>query len=267
MSKPYRRCMPAREGMEFAERHQRILGIARVEGRVEVSQLSQRLAVSLETVRRDLRLLEAHGVLRRTHGGAYPVENAGFETQLSQRSGARVHEKLRIARAAVGCLSDESSVFMDEGFTPRLIAEALPPGRGLTVLTASVPLAAAIASRTDLTLILLGGRVRSNTLAAVGAATTGMLARYVIDLAFLGANGISLAHGLTTPDPAVADVKRQAIRSSRRRVLVGVSSKFGISSFCRFGELSDIETIVTDEGLPVADARRFAKRGAQVVRV
>ena len=252
--------------MEVEERQQRILLLAREQGRVDVAELSGLLAVSLETVRRDLRRLEEHGVLRRTHGGAYPVENAGFETQLSARKGARVDEKLRIARAAIGCLAEESSLFIDEGFTPQLIAEALPRNRGLTVLTASVPLAAVIAARTDLTLIMLGGRVRPNTLATVGSATTSMLSRYVIDLAFLGANGISLTHGLTTPDPAVADVKAQAIRSSRRCVLVGVHSKFGISSFCRFGDLSDIETVVTDEGLPLSEARRYTKLGPQVIR-
>lgn len=253
--------------MVLAERHQRILGLARAQGRVEVVSLSELLGISVETVRRDLRRLEDHGVLRRTHGGAYPVENAGFETILSARSGALEEAKTRIARAAVGCLSDESSIFLDEGFTFRLVAEALPRDCGLTVLTASVPLAAAVASRPDLTLILLGGRVRSNTHAAVGSMTTGMLSRYVIDLAFLGANGISLSHGLTTPDPAVADVKAQAIRSARRRILLGVHKSFGISSFCRFGELSDMETVVTDEGLPASQARRYAERGPHVIRV
>jgi len=251
--------------VDVDERQQRILMLARQHGRVDVTELAGLLAISIETVRRDLRRLEAHGVLRRTHGGAYPVENAGFETKLSARVN-RVDEKQRIARAAIGCLSDESSVFVDEGFTPQLVAESLPADRGFTVLTSSVPLAAAISARTDITVILLGGRVRPNTLATVGSATTGMLGRYVIDLAFLGANGISLTHGLTTPDPAVADVKAQAIRSSRRRVLVGVHSKFGISSFCRFGDLKDIETIVTDEGLPLSEARRYAKRGPHVIR-
>ena len=74
--------------MEVEERQQRILLLAREQGRVDVTELSGLLAVSLETVRRDLRRLEEHGVLRRTHGGAYPVENAGFETLLSARRGA-----------------------------------------------------------------------------------------------------------------------------------------------------------------------------------
>lgn len=253
--------------MQADERHQRILALARQHGRVDVVELAGELAVSAETVRRDLRRLEEHGVVRRTHGGAYPVENAGFESDLSSRTGLRVAEKQRIARAAVGLLSEESSVFIDEGFTPQLVAEGLPVGRGITVLTASVPLAAAVAGRADLTVIMLGGRLRPATLASVGSVTTSTLGRYVVDLAILGANGISLSAGLTTPDPAVADVKAQAIRCSRRRILVGAHTKFGITSFCRFGELRDIETIVTDEGLPLSDARRYAQLGPHVVRV
>lgn len=252
--------------MDADERHQRILALARQHGRVEVVELATQLDVSPETVRRDLRRLEEHGVVRRTHGGAYPVENAGFESDLSSRTGRHVAEKHRIARAAVGLLCEESSVFIDEGFTPQLVAELLPADRGITVLTASVPLAAAIAGRTDLTVIMLGGRLRPATLASVGSVTTSTLGRFVVDLAILGTNGISLSAGLTTPDPAVADVKAQAIRCSRRRILVGAHTKFGITSFCRFGELRDIETIVTDEGLPLSDARKYAQLGPHVVR-
>ena len=76
-----------------------------------------------------------------------------------------------------------------------------------------------------------------------------MLAGFVIDLAFVGANGISREHGLTTPDPAVADVKAQAIRAARRRVFAGVHTKFGVRSFCRFAEIADFESLVTDTGI------------------
>jgi len=107
------------------ERHQRILGLARLNGRVDVVELAGELDVSLETVRRDLRRLEEHGFVRRTHGGAYPVENAGFESDFTSRTGLRVAEKQRIARAAVGLLSEASSVFIDEGFTPQLVEEEL----------------------------------------------------------------------------------------------------------------------------------------------
>lgn len=253
--------------MEVAERHRRILEEARGNGRVEVKTLCAALSVSVETVRRDLRLLEQHGLLQRTHGGAYPVENASYESALSDRGGPQVEAKQRIARAAVGLLADASSIFLDEGVTPVVIASMLPVQRQLTVLTASLPVAMEVAGRPDITLILLGGRVRANTLGAVGSATTGMLNRYVVDLAYIGANGVTRGHGLTTPDPAVADVKAQAIRSSRRRILFGVHEKFGIDSFCRFGDIKDFEAIVSDDGLALQLARQLGELGPQVLRV
>jgi DeoR/GlpR family transcriptional regulator of sugar metabolism len=94
-----------------------------------------------------------------------------------------------------------------------------------------------------------------------------MLAGFVIDLAFVGANGISREVGLTTPDPAVADVKAQAVRAARRRIFAGIHTKFGVRTFCRFAEIADFESLVTDTGLPASEAHRYSRLGPQVIRV
>jgi DeoR family transcriptional regulator, fructose operon transcriptional repressor len=253
--------------MSAEERQREIVGAARRSGSVDVAELAVELGVAKETVRRDLRVLESHGLLRRTHGGAYPVESAGFETTLAFRTTMHVPEKRRIAATAVEHLGDAETVFVDEGFTPQLIAEALPRDRPLTVVTASLAAAGALASAEEITVLLLGGRVRGGTLATVDHWTTRMLAGFVIDLAFIGANGISREHGLTTPDPAVSEVKAQAMRASRRRVFVGMHTKFGAVSFCRFAEVGDFETIITSTGVPVSEAHRYSLRGPQVIRV
>ncbi|MGP3977054.1 DeoR/GlpR family DNA-binding transcription regulator [Streptomyces sp. 8N114] len=252
--------------MSAAERQRQIVGTARRLGSVEVAQLAAELGVAKETVRRDLRVLEQHGLLRRTHGGAYPVESAGFETTLAYRTTMHVPEKRRIASAAVELLGDAETIFIDEGFTPQLIAEALPRDRQLTVVTASLPVASVLATAGEFTVLLLGGRVRGGTLATVEHWTTKMLAGFVIDLAFVGANGISREHGLTTPDPAVSEVKAQAVRAARRRVFAGPHTKFGAVSFCRFAEVGDFEALVTSTGLPAPEAHRYALRGPQVIR-
>ncbi|MDQ0990194.1 DeoR/GlpR family DNA-binding transcription regulator [Streptomyces sp. V3I7] len=249
------------------ERQREIVRAARASGSVDVTALAAGLGVAKETVRRDLRALEDHGLVRRTHGGAYPVESAGFETTLAFRATSHVPEKRRIAAAAAGLLGDAETVFVDEGFTPQLIAEALPADRPLTVVTASLPVAGALAEKGDMSVLLLGGRVRSGTLATVDHWTTRMLAGFVIDLAYVGANGISREHGLTTPDPAVGDVKAQAIRASRRTVFVGAHTKFGAAGFCRFAEIGALETIVTSTLLPATEAHRYSLLGPQVIRV
>ncbi|MFE2537152.1 DeoR/GlpR family DNA-binding transcription regulator [Streptomyces sp. NPDC059371] len=249
------------------ERQREIVRTARRTGSVEVTGLAVELGVAKETVRRDLRTLENHGLVRRTHGGAYPVESAGFETTLAFRTTSHVPEKRRIAAAAAELARDAETVFVDEGFTPQLIAEALPRDRPLTVVTASLATAGALAGAENTSVLLLGGRVRPGTLATVDHWTTKMLAGFVIDLAFIGANGISREHGLTTPDPAVSEVKAQAIRASRRTVFAGVHTKFGAVSFCRFAGIGALETIVTSTLLPASEAHRYSLLGPQVIRV
>jgi DeoR family transcriptional regulator, fructose operon transcriptional repressor len=253
--------------MSAADRQHQILGLARAEGEVDVLKLAAELGVAAETIRRDLRQLEQHGLVRRTHGGAYPVETARFETTLAARTTRRVAEKRRIAAAAAGLLGDAETVFVDEGYTPQLIAEALPADRPLTVVTASLGTAALLAGWPSTTVLLLGGRVRGRTLATVDHWATRMLSEFVIDLAFVGANGISREHGLTTPDPAVADVKAQVVRVARRKVFTGVHTKFGVSSFCHFADVADLETIVTDTAFPASEAHRYSMLGPVVLRV
>ncbi|MFC6088472.1 DeoR/GlpR family DNA-binding transcription regulator [Saccharothrix lopnurensis] len=253
--------------MRADERKRRILARARADGRVDVAEIAVELQVAQETVRRDLRALDEHGLVRRTHGGAFPVESAGYETGLKFRTHSMVPEKRRIARAAAERLGDAETVFIDEGHTPQLVAESLPTGRPLTVVTASLPTAAALSEVPSTTVLLLGGRVRGLTLAAVDHWAIRMLADMVIDLAYLGANGISREQGLTTPDPAVGAVKAQALASARRRIFVGVHSRFGVSSFHRFARVADLEAIVTDSALPAGEAHRYSLLGPKVFRV
>src|SRR5690606_22325550 len=102
-----------------------ILTQARDEGSVSVAELSAMLDVATETVRRDLRALVDAGLLRRTHGGAKPVEGAGFETALAHRATSMLPEKQRITEAVLDELGNAEAVYLDEGFTPELIARAL----------------------------------------------------------------------------------------------------------------------------------------------
>jgi DeoR/GlpR family transcriptional regulator of sugar metabolism len=253
--------------VDAEERRRTILEAARRTGSVDVVGIAADLGVSKETVRRDLGVLDDHGLVRRTHGGAYPVESAGFETTLSYRTTDQVREKSRIAAAAVELLGDAETVYIDEGYTPQLIAAALPRDRPLTVITSSLATAGTLAAVDSITVLLLGGRVRGSTLATVDHWATHMLNGLVIDLAYVGANGISRQWGLTTPDPAVGEVKQQVMAVSRRRVFSGVHSKFGATSFCRFADIKDFEAVVTDIGLPSSEAHRYSLLGPQVIRV
>lgn len=246
-------------------RQSRIVEFARTRGRVEVAALAAEMDVASETIRRDLKVLAGRRLLKRVHGGAVPLETAAFESGVEYRSQVDLAQKHRIAAAATSLLHGAETVYLDEGFTPRLIAERLAD-RELTVVTSSLLAAEALAHSRTVTVLLLGGRMRGRTLATVDHWAVDMLSGLVLDIAFLGTNGISLEHGLTTPDPAVAAVKSTAVRVARRPILVAAHSKFGESSFCRFAEVSDFEAIVSGTELSPLEARRYEAGGPVVIR-
>jgi DeoR family fructose operon transcriptional repressor len=248
------------------ERQRWIVDRARASGRVEVTDVSHTLEVAPETVRRDLNILERHGLLRRVHGGAVPVERLGFEGALGKRATTRREEKEHIARAALTHLDNAESVYLDEGATAAALAEILEPERPLTVVTSALPVACQLAARPMMTVMVLGGRVRGHTLGAVDQWATRMLEDLVIDLAVLGTNGITVAHGLTCPDAAVAAVKRRAIASSRRAILIADHSKFGVDSSVRFADVREIETVITDRGTAEASLRPLRRLGVEVIQ-
>src|SRR5712691_3004847 len=153
--------------MYAEERQQEILRRARAEGRVDVVRLAEDLAVTSETIRRDLTVLERAGVLRRVHGGAIPVERLGFEPAVAARDAVMTAEKERIAKAALAELPEGGSIIIDAGTTTGRLVEALPADYEVTVVVNSPPLAASLAMRANVTVIVLGGRLRGRTLATV----------------------------------------------------------------------------------------------------
>lgn len=253
--------------MYAPERHQQILETARANGRVEVSGLARALAVTPETVRRDLSALERRGVIRRVHGGAIPVERLGSEPGIADREGRASSQKDRIARAALDELPEGGSIILDAGTTTVRLAELLPLDRELTVVTHSIPVAHVLSSRPNINLHLLGGVVRPRTLAAVGEWTKAQIAELFVDVAFMGINGISVERGLTTADVAEASVKRAIVAASRRIVVLADHTKFGREEFAMVAPLSVVDTVITDLELDVELAEDVENAGPRMVTV
>lgn len=250
----------------YAEERQRvILAQARSQGRVDVAALSVDLAVTTETIRRDLTILERHGLLRRVHGGAIPVERLGFEPALATKNVTMTAEKDRIAKAALAEVPAAGAILLDAGSTTGRLADALPVDRELTVVTHSLAIAMALSARPNLTLMLLGGRLRGRTLATVDAWALRALHDTYVEVAFIATNGISAERGLTTPDTAEAAVKRAAIASAQRTVLLADHTKVGNDCFARFADVADIDTFITDTGINERVAADFAAAGPRVV--
>ena len=252
--------------MYAAERQQRILDRARDHGRVEVAGMADELHVTTETVRRDLTILERHGLLRRVHGGAIPLERLGFEPRVDVRRVRHTAEKERIAKLALEHIPAEGTILLDAGTTTQLVADNLPLDRELTVVTNSVPVATAVAGRENVALYLIGGRVRGRTLAAVGDWAAHALSAVTVDVAFLGTNGLTVRRGLTTPDQDEAQIKQAMVAAARRCVVLCDSSKVGSEHFARIARLDEVDLIITDSGLDSETADEITAAGPDVVQ-
>ncbi|WP_026361415.1 DeoR/GlpR family DNA-binding transcription regulator [Amycolatopsis nigrescens] len=251
--------------MYAEERHWTILEQARKNGRVDVAVLASQFEITTETVRRDLTALERRGELRRVHGGAIPMERMGFEPGVSARESVMIAEKTRIAKAALELVPEEGAILLDAGTTVARLAQILPVDRELTVVTHSLTTAFALGGRGNITLMLVGGRLRGRTLAAVDSWALHALNDIYVDVAFMATNGLSLERGLTTPDTAEAMVKRAAIAAARRTIVLADHTKVGNDHFARFGELAEVDTLITDEGVDSQVAEEIRRAGTQVV--
>lgn len=252
--------------MYAEERQQLILDQARDEGRVDVTALAANFQITTETVRRDLTALERHGLLRRVHGGAIPVERLGFEPPVAAKDSVMTAEKERIAKAALAEVPPEGAILLDAGTTTARLAEILPADRELTVVTHSLIIASTLSTRPNLTLMLVGGRVRGRTMAMVDSWALHALQETFVDVAFMATNGVSVQRGLTTPDTTEAMVKRAAVNAARRTVLLADHTKVGNDHFARFGKLADVDTFITDTGIDAQLAAEIEAVGTRVVQ-
>ncbi|WP_344783503.1 DeoR/GlpR family DNA-binding transcription regulator [Gordonia caeni] len=238
--------------MYAEERQQAIAGEVRARGRVAVTELAERFDVTGETVRRDLASLAQQGLLVRVHGGAVRPDVAaiGAEPDLQEREQSMLAEKTAIGAAAQAFLPPAGgSVLFDAGTTTLRAALALDPDRDLAVVTNAIPLAAHLSTLPRCEVTFVGGRIRGKTQAAVGVETVDAFRRLRVSVAFLGTNGLSRTHGLSTPDPDEAAAKRAMIAAADRVVLLVDSSKFNREDLVSFGALSDVDALVTDPGL------------------
>lgn len=250
----------------YAEERQRVIvERARADGRVEVATLSQVLDVTPETIRRDLSRLERLGQLKRVHGGAIPLDRLGFEPPVDARRDAMAAEKERIAKAALAEVPEEGAILLDAGTTTARLAAVLPADRELTVVTNALDIATTLSARPNLTVLQIGGRVRSRTLAAVDSWATRMLDDLFVDVAFVATNGVSVERGLTTPDTTEAMVKGLMVQAARRAVLLADHTKVGNDHLVRFAELDQIDTFVTDTGLDAGLQGDLEAAGLEVV--
>jgi len=246
------------------ERRQEIALLVRHSGRADVSGLADRFEVTPETIRRDLTELEQRNVLRRVHGGAIPIERFRAEPAITEKGARMAREKGRIASEASRFIPDQGTVLLDAGTTTLALARVFPD-RELTVFTNSLPVGLELAALRSIQLYVIGGRVRGRTLAHVDDWALRLLDDLIVDVAFVGTNGLSVERGLSTPDPAEGAVKAAMCRAAQQVVVLTDHTKLGEEAAVRFASIEEVDVVVTDSSLNSSDRRALEEAGVEVV--
>lgn len=245
------------------ERRLKLIEWTRVDGRLDAADAAEKLEVAVETVRRDLEILQKRGALRRVHGGAIALERFAHEFTLPERMGQNLSQKQAIGAVAANYIPTEGMIFVDGGTTTECMASYLRDRPKLTVVTNSVPLVAKLADSSTNT-VMLGGRVRPATLSAVGAKTITDLQELNAVVSFIGANGVSLDGGVTAYDSDEALVKKAMMRNSLEKVLLVDEGKFGATYPARFADFSSFDRLVTNVTTNAKFVDAFASGGTEV---
>jgi DeoR family transcriptional regulator, fructose operon transcriptional repressor len=250
----------------FQSQRQREIAAMTIEaGRVEVADLAHRFGVTTETIRRDLSELQSLRIVRRVHGGATPWETTGFEPLISVRNDQHDEEKRRLAAAAVRELPDTGSVIVDSGSTTGRFIDVIPVTTALRFVTNSLLIARSLSERTEADVVVLGGKVRKNTMAMVDTQAVEAVEPLAVDTLFISTDAASAASGLTTPYREEAALKKAMIRAARRVVALVDHSKFGHDQFIRFAEWSDIDVLITNHETDPGQVAQIESTGTTVV--
>lgn len=237
------------------ERQSEIARMTVESGRVEVAELADRFGVTSETIRRDLSELQEQRLVRRVHGGAVVFDAASFEPLLSVRDEQNTTEKRRIAQRAIEELPATGTIIIDSGSTLTRFAKVIPRQKNLRIVTNSIHTVLALADGEWNEIVVLGGRLQTNTLAMVDNQTVAQVEQLVVDTLFISCDGLSADQGLTTPYREEAALKQAMIRAARRVVVLADHTKFSQDHFARFADWSDVDLLITNTE---ADARTLA---------
>ena len=234
--------------MLTSERKTYLLRRLSQDGRLVARDLAATLAVSEDTIRRDLRELAAEGLLQRVHGGALPASPAtgDFRTRKRVSPGG----KAALAARAAGLLAPGQLVFLDGGTTNVALAAALPRTLSLRVVTHSPDIALALADHPLVALDLIGGRFFKHSRVAVGTAAANAIGRVRPDLFVMGVTGLHPDTGATTGDAEEAEIKALIAAQSAETMVLASAEKLGAASPFLIVPLGAVDTVIVEAGAP-----------------
>ncbi|CAH1226594.1 DeoR/GlpR family DNA-binding transcription regulator [Paenibacillus sp. JJ-223] len=244
------------------ERRDKILELLQKNGRVLAKELADMFELSIDSIRRDLTIMEEKGLLKRTHGGAIPsskVRSTPLPPELRYQDGAP-HQNA-ISKLAASFIQEKDTVFIGSAGIHYGMLKYLPE-IPFTVVTNSIKVADTLKDRKTTDVYLIGGKVKSSG-SITDAFANEFLRQFTLDICFVTGGGIS-KNGVSTATPEVAMLGRAAVEISRRKICLAPHEKLGIDFFAKEGPITDIDLLITDEEASIEAIAEIENKGVKV---
>jgi DeoR family transcriptional regulator of aga operon len=249
----------------MTERHSYILAQLRKVGYVRVVDLAEELGVSTATIRKDLTILENKNLLHRTHGSASPLRSNVIDLPVQEKSGLNSDKKEAIARAANDLIQEGDSILLTSGSTIETFAKVLTAKGTLNVVTPSIRVGIYLSEKEGLNIMMLGGRLIVKSLSVRDSYTEEGLKYVRCNKAFFSCDGFDFDGGVTTAFVAEAKVTDSMLNVATEVILLADSTKLGKSGFGKICDMTKVDTLITDAGIPQSIKRRFEEEGVKVI--
>jgi len=231
---------------------------------VSIEVLAGEFGVSGMTIRRDLDVLESHGDVIRTHGGAAAAKRLTFEFSFRDRQNRNIEQKNRIAGLAVKYVRPGQVIMLDTGTTTLAIARRLSDKQKITVITTSLAIVSQLQFAAGVETILLGGFLRKASPDLHGPVTEQNVELFRSDIAFMGADAVDSSGNTYTDDLRVANLDKKMAANAKKVIVVADSSKFAKTAMCRVLGPGDYDTLITDSDVDKKIAAALAKRKIKI---
>ena len=256
--------------MFIEERHQTILDLIKTDGRISIGDIQDKFGVSVDSARRDLRLLEEKGLLKRTHGGAIPLPKVGQHSPVKMRciNMTDLPEVFsnydEIAKKAVSYIKPNDAVYITSGSVGFLMIKYLPKDFEYTVIVSSVDNAMALKSYTNIKTYVIGGMMRPN-----GRICDSMAQDFIrnmhFDVSFLTGAGITAEFGVSNHTPETAAFHRIIADNSRKNIALFPAEKVGVKVLLKDVDTSKFDVLITDWNALEEELTKFDELGIDVV--
>ncbi|RWL85319.1 MAG: DeoR/GlpR transcriptional regulator [Mesorhizobium sp.] len=249
--------------MIHSKRHGEILRLLGEEGTISIARLAERLGVSQETVRRDVKPLADDGSVLKMHGAvglASMVGEAPFERRMRENAEA----KRLIARMVAATIRDGEAIMLDTGTTTSFLARELLGHRRLTVVTNSSDIARTLATVNGNKVYMAGGELRSDSGAAFGISAIEFVSRFSVDHAVISIGAVDADAGLTDYELEEAEFARMVLSRGQRSLVVTDHTKFGRQGLVRVCGFDGFSELATDQPPPADIAAALSRAGARL---